>query len=149
MLLRDIMTRELVTVHETDSLAEAARLIIEHRIAGLPVLDARDRLVGIISEKDILREMHPHFYQLLESPSPALNSAALEADFKDIASIRVADAMAIRPRTAPPTMPLIEAASIMTVYNIRRLPVIEGARLVGLVSQGDVYQALFREHLRS
>jgi acetoin utilization protein AcuB len=128
LLVRDSMTREVLTVGPETTAAEALALCRGARIRHLPVLEG-GRLVGIISDRD------------LRSATPALGdpdrAAALER-------IRVSDEMALGVQTASPEDPIEHAATEMYERKIGCLPVVDGDELVGIVTSSDVMNALVR-----
>ncbi len=144
MTIRSIMTTNVITVRETAPLSDVARIIVERHLSGVPVVDDSGRMVGIISERDVLREMHPMFQHLMESPTPNLAHSARDEGFEDISQVATGTVMTREVQTITPDTSLMEAAALMFLWHIRRLPVVEDGKLVGIVSQGDVYQAIFR-----
>jgi acetoin utilization protein AcuB len=128
LLVENSMTREVVTIEPNTSAADALALCRERRIRHLPVLE-EGRLVGIVSDRD------------LRSAAPALGdpnrAAALE-------QIRARDVMNQRVVTAHPKEPIEEAAREMYERRIGCLPVMEGEKLVGIVTSSDVMRALVR-----
>jgi acetoin utilization protein AcuB len=128
LLVRDSMTREVVTVAPETTAAEALALCRGNRIRHLPVLEGR-RLVGVISDRD------------LRAATPALGDPA-RAEALD--RIRVADEMARDVVTARPEDPIEEAAMAMYERKIGCLPVVDGEELVGIVTSSDVLRALVR-----
>ena len=128
LLVRDSMTRELVTVGPETAAAEALALCRENRIRHLPVLEG-GRLVGVISDRD------------LRAAIPALgDSARAEA----LQHVRVASEMIRDAVTARPEDPIEDAAMMMYERKIGCLPVIDGEDLVGIVTSSDVLRALVR-----
>ncbi|MDQ3991461.1 MAG: CBS domain-containing protein [Actinomycetota bacterium] len=116
MRISDIMTQAAVTEQQDDSLASAARRMWEEQTGSMLVLDGED-LVGIVTERDILRAV---------------------ATGVDLSQTRVGEAMTKDLVTATPGTSLREAARIMTERWIRHLPILDGGRLVGIVSQRDL-----------
>ena len=128
LLVRDSMTRELVTVGPETTAAEALALCREDRIRHLPVLE-RGRLVGVISDRD------------LRAAIPALGDPArVEA----LQRVRVAGEMTRDAVTARPEDPIEDAAMMMYERKIGCLPVVDGEGLVGIVTSSDVLRALVR-----
>ena len=128
LLVRNSMTRELVTVVSETTAAEALALCRMNRIRHLPVLEGR-RLVGVISDRD------------LRAATPALGDLA-RAEALD--RIRVADEMARDVTTAGPEDPIEDAAMAMYERKIGCLPVVDGEDLVGISTTSDVMRALVR-----
>lgn len=140
MKVRDIMTSEVVTVHPGATLKQAAQLLVEHRIAGLPVVDAEGRLLGVLSESDFLfkEQGDPE-----ARPSPP-SGAPPVADRRRLEAHVVGEAMTAPPRTIGPEKPVAAAARLMLGEGVNRLPVVEDGRLVGIVTRGDLVRAFSR-----
>lgn len=139
----DIMTTDVVTVSPEASVYEAARILLGRRISALPVLDAEDRLVGLISESDLMRrgemrseKRRPWWRGLLTSD---LRQAS---EFLRCQGRRVSDVMSRDVICANAAMSLRELAELMERHVIKRLPVLDGQRLVGIVSRSDLLRAL-------
>ena len=129
----DLMTREVVTVHEEDNLAAAEEAMGRHGFRHVPVVDG-ERVVGLISNRDVLRY----------SVSP-LEGRAVEAD-ADLKSVTfVADIMSREVTTVNPETPLEQAADLMLAGKLGCLPVIDwGGRLVGIVTSTDFVRLVAR-----
>ncbi len=132
-----IMTTTVHTVRPTDSLAKVVALLCRHRISGVPVVGETGYLVGLISERDVLEAMHPDRPELRQHRRrPRRAGGAIE-------SIRASEIMVRDVVTAAPGVDVLRLASLMAVKRIRRIPIVQDGRLVGIVSQGDVYRAIF------
>lgn len=134
------MSAKVYTVRPQDSVAKAVALICRHRISGVPVVDKRGDLVGLISERDVLQAMYPAKPEL----NPRRRASRSTGGLREIQRLRAADIMVRQVITAPPDADLLQLASLMAVKKIRRIPIVEGRRLVGIVSQGDVYRGIFQ-----
>ncbi len=122
--VRDIMTSSVLTVEPDTSIKEAAVLLVENAISGMPVVDSNGEPVGILSEKDILKH-------LLKSKSEGREAAD-----------RVKDYMSDIVWTLEATTPVESAAEILLDTSYGRLPVVENGRFVGIVSYQDFIQAM-------
>ena len=131
MLVRDRMTLNPVTITPDVSVTEALRLMNERRIRRLPVLDAKGKLVGIVSDRDLL----------LASPSPATSLAIWEIHDL-LAKLTVEKTMTRDVITIFEDTPLEEAALIMVDRRIGGLPVMKGDQLVGIISESDLFKTL-------
>ena len=140
------MTPAVHTVGPEATLKEVAMLICRHHVSGVPVVDEAGRLAGIISERDVLKALYPTYDELMDDPARSRDFVDMESRYRDVARQPVAEVMARRVLTAAPEMPVLQAASLMLVNKVRRLPVMESGRLVGIVSLGDVHQAIFEQH---
>jgi CBS domain-containing protein len=146
---RDIMTRKVVTVSPETSVTDLAKLLEKHRISGVPVLDGAGRLVGVITQSDLVQRARD-----LELP-PAINVLDLHLFVETPAHFRkrlekmigatVGAVMTANPVTVAPEMPIAEIARLMERQKLHTLPVLEGEKLVGIIGKMDLVRALARE----
>lgn len=128
MIASDIMTRKVVTISPEASAQEAAQLLDQFRISGLPVVDARGDLIGIVTEADIISKVN--------------RNGLLDQD-----GLRVADIMSREVMTVGEETPVSDIATLLTERKIKRVPVVRQGRLVGIVSRGDIVHAVALGHL--
>ncbi len=129
MLVRERMTAHPITVQEDTPVAEALSFMRQNRVRRLPVLDRPGRLVGIVSEKDLL----------YASPSPATSLSVYEITYL-LSKLKVKEIMTREVITVCPDCPLEEAARIMVDHKIGGLPVVEDDRLVGIITETDLFK---------
>jgi CBS domain-containing protein len=139
----DVMTRNILSVRPDTSVAEAIRLMLDNRISGLPVIDEAGRLVGILTEGDLLRrgetgtERHrPRWLEILMGPG-RLADEYVRTHGRRVEEIMTRDLVTVTPETA-----LEEVVGLMERRRIKRVPVIDGDALVGIVSRADLLRAL-------
>lgn len=148
MTVEDVMTRDVVTVSPATPIHEAARLMVEHRVSGLPVISADGNLVGIISDGDlILRQRHRK-----ETPwwhSFVANCEQIAREYQKAVGTTVGEVMTRAVVTISPVWDIEVAASILDSRRIRRLPVVLDGRLVGIVSRADLIRALAASSVRN
>jgi CBS domain-containing protein len=148
MKARDVMTKQVYTVRPSDSAKKAADLICRHQIAGLPVIDENNKVVGVVSEKDILKKIYPSYDEFHRDPIGSMNFEEMEKNFQDVNGLKVKDIMATPPITAPPDMPILKIGSMMILKRIRRVPIVDGqGKLLGIVSQGDIHRSACYSYL--
>jgi CBS domain-containing protein len=135
----EIMTSTIHSVRPSDPLRKVVGLLCKNRISGVPVVDGKGRLVGLISERDVLEAMYPDRPELRQRRAGTPGAAGE----RDIASIASSEIMVGEVITAAPDTDILRLASLMAVNKIRRIPIVEEGCLVGIVSQGDVYRAIF------
>ena len=145
LTIRDVMSRPALTVHSGTPLKDVARLLVDHRISGLPVTDDGGRVIGVISEADLLQKeqgadqvTHRHLARLLGETESTRNQLA------KIAATTAGEAMSSPAITIGGDRPLTEAAALMTRRGINRLPVVDEGTLVGVVSRADLVRAYVR-----
>jgi CBS domain-containing protein len=135
MLVRDVMTTEVVTVTPKASVKHATELLDEHHVTALPVVDGDGRLVGVLSEADVLRD------GLLPDPTKREIRTAVSGRTE---SLRVKDVMTTMPVSVAADSDLAEAAQLLVDTQVKSLPVVEHERLVGIISRSDVIAMLAR-----
>lgn len=134
MKVRDVMTSDLLTVDPDMSLRETTGLMNRKGIRHLPVVDRTGRLIGILTDRDIT---HAAFV-------PAL-SEFLSWDPRRLKALRVRDVMTWSVVTTDPEATLVQAGLTMFQRRIGSLPVVENGRLVGILTERDVFAALHKE----
>jgi CBS domain-containing protein len=132
----EIMTSPVISVHTTTPIREAAAVLSEHNISSLPVLDEDDALVGIVSELDLLRDRMPH-----DPRSHLRPHTADEPDPKQL----VGEVMSPVVVCLSPSADSADLASTMIENNVRAVPIVDGERIVGIVSRRDVIRTLLRD----
>jgi len=140
----DIMTTPALTLPQHASLADAIRLMLGRHISGVPVVDGDGRLVGILTEGDLLRRIEvgtaDHHWSGLRKflRGPGLNAE----EYVHAHSRRVADLMTPAPVSVAESTPLDEVVDILERKRIRRVPVVADERVVGVVSRADILRAV-------
>ena len=143
ILVRDVMSENVIAAQKFDDITGAARILSENNISGLPVVDKENRVIGIISEADVLAMMgtqRKHTFKdfvmhLFGHPLP-------ERKMGDL----VGDIMTPTPITIRPDADISEAAKIMDEKRIRRLAVVDPEnKLVGVISRRDILKAISRK----
>ena len=143
MRVEDVMTTEVLTVRSETTLKEAAEVLVRKRISGLPVVDAENHVVGVLSEGDIV------FKERGEAKKKSLLERWLELPLPDVVSkleARTAgQAMSAPAVTIGPKRPLTEAANRMVDEAVNRLPVVDDdGKLIGIVTRADLVRAFVR-----
>jgi CBS domain-containing protein len=137
MRARELMTSPVVTVGPDAPVKEAARLIVTHGFAVLPVVDADDRLLGVVTEADLLRNrLLPDPRELIHDRPPAP---------VPLAPSGVAGVMTTEVVTAMPDTHAAELGRLMVERHLRAVPVVDRDRLVGIVSRVDVLRTIARD----
>lgn len=143
MLAKDVMTREVCTVAPDTSVAEIARLLLDRRISGVPVIDAANRLCGIVSEGDLMRRAETGTQRRrawwLELLS---DNRDLAQDYVKSYGLSAKDIMTPTVVTVSEDTSLSDIASSLERNRIKRVPVVRDGKLVGIVSRANLLQAL-------
>lgn len=143
MKISELMQREVVTVGPAATLKEAATLLTQNRISGLPVVAPDGRLVGVVSEADILRKEDGFPLELASFVGRLLDGAY--AGRERFEARTVEQMMTAPPITISSSSDVVEAARLMTRRDINRLPVVDRDHLVGIVSRADLVRAFQRD----
>src|SRR5262249_33664565 len=143
MKASDVMTREVVSVRPDSSILEAVRLMLQRRISGLPVTDDGGRLVGIVTEGDFLRRVETgterkraRWIEFLMGPGK------LATEYVHTSGRKVQDVMTPDVRTVGEDAPLEKIVHLMERHHVKRLPVVSGGRVVGIVTRANLVRAL-------
>lgn len=114
---RDIMIKDVIVVHQTTPLLDAMRILVEKRISGLPVVDKDEKLIGVITEKDLLRLL----------VSDVITSQEVVGDYMSL------DVQFFSPRDS-----VIDICEFFIRTNVRRVPIVENGRVMGVISRRDI-----------
>jgi len=138
-----IMTRNVVSVRPETTISEAVRLMLQHRISGLPVVDGHDHLVGIVTEGDFLRRVETGTRrQRLRWVEFFLGPGRLAEEYVRSAGRTVEDVMTPSVHTIDEDTSLSDAVELMERHRIKRLPVLHDRKLVGIVTRANLLHAL-------
>jgi CBS domain-containing protein len=143
MLVRDIMTIYPVFIQEDAVIRRAAEIVSLAQISDIMVLDKDKRFVGVLSEGDLIRALLPNFDDVLAaggSLDDAFRFFVLKG--RSLAEHPITALIIRNPITVQPTDEVTQVATIMIQKQIRRLPVVEGTKLVGTVSRADICRAV-------
>jgi CBS domain-containing protein len=143
MKARDVMTWGAIAVEPEESIARAVQLMLQNKISGLPVVDDKGQLVGIVTEGDFLRRgelgtqrQRPRWLEFLLGPG------RLASEYVRASGQKVSQVMTTQARTITPETPLEDIVRLMESHRVKRLPVVEDGKLVGIVSRADLLHAL-------
>ena len=143
MNVAEIMTQPVISVTSETTIAEAARLMLQHRISGLPVVNPRGAVIGIVTEGDLLRRAetgterrHARWLEFLISPGH------LAREYTNAHARKVGEVMTPDVASVTPQDPIGEVVRLMEQRRVKRLPVIDDGRLVGIVSRANLVRAL-------
>jgi len=143
MKVADVMTRQVVTIEKSAPIGEAVRLLLQHRISGLPVVDADGDLEGIVTEGDFLRRAEtgtqrrrPRWLEFLLGPG------RLAQEYVHTHGRHVSDVMTTKVCTVDEETPLEVVVRRMEKLRVKRFPVVRDGKVVGIVSRANLLRAL-------
>lgn len=146
LTVKDIMTRDVISVSPDTEIIQAARILLEKRINGMPVVDDQNRLVGIICQSDLIAQQKrfpiPNLFTFLDGFISLTSIKQLEHEIQKFAAITVTQAMTPKPVTVHPDTTIEEVAALMVDKYYHTLPVVEDGKLVGIVGKEDILRTL-------
>lgn len=150
--IKDIMTKNVISCSPDTSVKEAARLMYLNGLTGMPVLDERDELVGIITEYDLIRvEDHLHLPAtfgllgtLLTLDNP-FNGDEVEKQLKKLAATKVSELMTRDVKTISSDATIEDAADLILHKKVNPVPVVDAGKLVGIISRADIVKLIAGE----
>ncbi|MBV7331628.1 CBS domain-containing protein [Chloroflexi bacterium TSY] len=136
MIVREYMSSPAITIQSDTPLPDALRVMREHKIRRLPVLDHRGHLAGIVSERDLLHA----------SPSPATSLSIWEVNYL-LAKLQIDELMTKSVVTVSPDHTLDEAANLLIAHKIGGLPVVDAeGHVLGVLTETDIFRAFVQRH---
>ena len=156
MKIQDAMEKEIIKFQVDDRIIDVAGSLRENKISGAPVVDKEGKLVGIISEGDIMRliEVHsPHINLILPAPLDLIELPVrmkyemdeIAEDMNKAASLLIGEIMTKKVVIIKPDADISDAAQLMDTHDVKRLPVVESdGKMVGIITRGDVIGAMVR-----
>jgi len=143
MEAQDVMSRPVFSITPTDSVTSAIRIMLQNHISGLPVIDAEGRLQGMLTEGDLLRRAETSTQRQRPRWLTFLVSAGRLADeYVRTHGRKVCEIMTLDPVTVAEDTPLEQVVSVMEKRRIKRVPVVRGEKVLGIISRANLLYAL-------
>ena len=143
---KDIMTRDVITVNQSTTIEELARILMEHKISGAPVVDENGKLAGVVTENDLIsqnRRLHiPTVVRLFDAFIMLESPARIEKEIKKMAANTVGDICTKDIITVGEDAALEEVATIMYEKKVHLIPVLEGNRIKGIIGKMDLIKGI-------
>ena len=143
---KDIMTKAVITVSPDMEIVHAAKILLENRINGAPVVDETGKLVGILCQSDLIAQQKklpiPSFFTFLDGLITLTSMKQMEKEVQKIAAVTVAQAMTPDPMTVQPDTDIEAVAALMVDQSFHTIPVVEEGELLGIVGKEDILKTL-------
>jgi CBS domain-containing protein len=142
----EIMAKDVITVFPDTEVVQAAKILVEENINGVPVVDEEGKMVGILCQSDLIAQQKtiplPSLFTLLDGFIPLTSMKKFEKGIQKIAAIKVSDAMTADPVTVSPDTGIGEIANLMVDKNFHSIPVVDEGKLVGIIGKEDILKTL-------
>jgi len=153
MKVKDVMSRRVAMVTLKTTFRDIGNIIFgKHpgqKFSSVPVVDKKGKLLGIVTEKDLLMQLYPTQKEIIEDFFRTTNFSAMEEKIHEVEKLTAQQLMTESLSVVQQNTPLMKAGSLMLVKRVRRLPVVnKKGKLVGIISQGDVFRAIFFHHCK-
>lgn len=145
MKVKDIMTTQVVTVGPDSSIIEIIDLLVEHKISGVPVVNGEGKVIGLVTEYDLIykKRLPVSPFLMYHYGEYALEKIP-ENQKKNLCQAKAADVMTKNVISASEEASVEEVVTLMVEKRVKRVPVLKGNKLVGIVSRRDVLKEIFR-----
>ena len=150
--LKDIMTQEVITVGPETTLRDVSKVLFENHVSGVPVIDEPDRLLGIVSETDIVAAVKSYERRLnMIFPEPSILSISFKPEYRETAlqeaiqefqGLKVKDIMTREIYVLGPEDTIQRAVLVMNSFGVNRIPIMKDGKLVGIVARHDIIRYL-------
>lgn len=146
MKVAELMTREVITVPPDMSVKEVAKLLFEKEISGLPVVDENKKVIGMITEKDLIAMALPNYLEKLGDFDFILDEEPFLKKIADADKVKVKDIMRKEVLCVKEEAPVPEVARLMIVNKVRRIPVLDkDKKLTGIIARADIVKEIARK----
>ncbi len=139
MTAKDIMTKNVVTVKKDTPVEEIINVLLTKGISGVPVIDDENNLVGVVSEADLIYKEK----SVLPISSYLNNKKKFMKDYRKVFATKADEIMTANVITATEDTTVEELATVMLEKRIKRIPIVQNKKLVGIVSRADIIKTLF------
>ncbi len=148
MKAKDIMSKEVITVHKNDTIAEIAKVLVDQSISGVPVVDDEGLLVGIVSEGDLLHKETtpriPDYINLLGAIIYYNGVEQYNADFKKLMAEQASSIMTKKVVSISEETDVDDIAKLMLQHGIKRIPIVKDNKVIGIISRRDLIKSLIK-----
>ena len=143
MLVRNAMTSGVVIAKKGDTVRSVIEKMIMRHCGSVPVVSDDGDILGVVTIRDVMLPLYPNFGDYVHDNVHARDFEGMEEGYTKVLEMTIEEIMTPNPMTVSPDDPVLKAASYMGLRNLRRIPVAEGNKLVGMVSIGDINRVMF------
>lgn len=147
MKVREIMDKKFISLKKGATYEEVFKVLDSNDISGAPVVDENNKIIGIVSEKDLFRVLFPFYTSYYNNPELYVDYEARESKIDEIKNHKVEIFMSRDFVHIHPDDPVLRAGALMLAKNISRLPVVENGEFVGMIWRRDIYKTILKKSL--
>jgi CBS domain-containing protein len=140
------MTTEVITVSPDMAIDEVAKILLNHHVNGVPVVNSNGQVIGLICQSDLIIQQKafpvPSVFNLLGGLVPLRRTEDFDREVRKMAAVKAVDAMTNDPVTVSPETSIMDIANLMVKKQFHTLPVVEGGKLVGIIGKEDVLRTI-------
>jgi len=141
-----VMNRRILKVGPKTALREILQLLLRSHLNDILIVNDKDKLLGIVTHGDLSRKLLPSEQELAEHEEYLTNPELMEDRFIDILSLPVEEVMTKRAITVPSDCNAVKAGAIMHAHHVKQLPVVDGQKIVGIISYNDIGWGLMMKY---
>lgn len=147
LLARDLMTKNIITVKSDITIKELSDILLKNKISGVPVVDDEGKIIGIVTEADVIKEnikvQIPFYFDPLMVSGYMVDFEKNYPNIKDYLNTPVKEMMSHRIKTVSPQTPINEIADIMVYNKVNRVPIVdESKKVVGIITRADIIKTM-------
>jgi len=146
MKVKEIMTTNVTALKHNLTVLEACKALDKAGLNGAPVVDDNNKIIGVITKADLFKAILPRYPDIHEDERYLMDFEYIEERIDKLQKIDISDIMGTPPLTVDPDMPIIRAGSIMLLRRVKQLPVMDGEKLVGIISFTDIIKTFTKKY---
>lgn len=147
MIVKNIMKKDVVTIPHTATYYEAAKILHDHNISGAPIVDEQNKLVGMITEKDLFKVQYPFYKSYYENPELYADAEDRENKASEIKDDVIEKFYSHDITTVTPDTLIMQAGAMLIAKGIHRMPVVDDdGKIVGIISRGDIFRQVLKRN---
>jgi len=143
MKISEVMTATPLTAKENETLRSVVEKMVMRRCGAVPVVNNQGTLVGIVTIRDTMLPLYPNFGEYVHDAVHSRDFEEMEQNYRRVLTMKVKEVMTANPMHVSAEDSVLKAASYMGLKNLRRMPVVDDGKLVGMVSIGDIARGLY------
>ncbi|KKR34057.1 MAG: CBS domain containing membrane protein [Candidatus Gottesmanbacteria bacterium GW2011_GWC2_39_8] len=148
MKVRDLMKTKFISASSDTKFQDLWQIIFKKHFHAIPITDDKNKLVGVVSEEDLLVRLYPSYQDFLEEFKNINEFEEMEDNLPDLFKLEARDVMNKHIYTASSDTPALHALSQMMLHKVRTLPVVDDdEKIIGMISKGDIFDALFEKYI--